>query len=517
MADLSALASLGKDPIPGDNPVGTSVQDDPDFEAIKAEIQKLDRVDGDPIDWRVVIDKGSEILESKSKHLLVAIYLARGLLERDDCPGFATGLTILRDLITTYWDTMEPPRARGRINGIDWLNKRAGKALESRKPSSSDKDAVDACQTALSEIGVALEEKLGGDAPSLSDVNRAIRDYKKVLEAAEKAATDRQERADKVASGEIDESSTTDDARKILAQTRTTIRKICEIMRTASPSDPIPYRLLRAITWAELREAPPESDGTTQISPPSPDRVSHLLELKVKNDWAALVQDAEAAFVDSPLWLDAHMFSAQALEALGEQHDAAAEAVQGELASLLARIPDLVGLQFSGGTPFASPETRKWIETEVQSRMGGGRGRAVAGGGNAPEGLAEVTERARQLAQRGKLAEAIQRMQEGIAATGEQRARFLWRLELARLCLDSGRVVLAAPLLEELEGIIERHQMETWEPDLCKAVYKARLGTRQLLLKDTRKATPELVQKTNQLYDRLSRLDPTAVLSLDSK
>lgn len=515
MADLSELANLGKDPIPGDSPAGASVQDDPDFEAIKAEIQKLDRVEGDPIDWGVVVDKGSDILKTRSKHLLVAAYLTRGLLERDDCPGLFTGLTILRDMIGTYWDTMEPARARGRINGIDWLNKKAGKVLEGRKPSSGDKDSVDSCLAVIAEVEALLKEKLADEAPIFSDIKRSLADYKKVLEAAEKATADRKERADKVASGEIDESSTTDDARKILGQTRTTIRKICEIMRTASPADPVPYRLLRAVTWAELREAPPESDGTTQISPPTTERVSGLLELKVKNDWGALVQAAEAAFIDSPMWLDAHMFSAQALEMLGGQHDDAAEAIQAELASLLNRIPDLVELQFSGGTPFASPEARKWIETEVQSQMG--RGRAVAGAGEAPAGLIEVTERARQLAQKGKLAEAIQRMQEGIAATGEQRARFLWRLELARICLDSGRVVLAAPLLEELEGIIERHQMETWEPELCKAVYKALLGTRQLLLKDTRKATPELVQKTNQLYDRLSRLDPSAVLSLDPK
>ena len=122
---------------------------------------------------------------------------------------------------------------------------------------------------------------------------------------------------------------------------------------------------------------------------------------------------------------------------------------------------------------------------------------------------------ARRLAGKGKLSDAVQKMQDGIASTGDHRARFLWRLELARLCLDSGRIILAVPLLDDLESLIDKHDLEAWEPDLCKRVYMSLLTARRLLLKDTRKATPELVQKTNQLQDRLSRLDPMALLSME--
>jgi type VI secretion system protein VasJ len=234
-------------------------------------------------------------------------------------------------------------------------------------------------------------------------------------------------------------------------------------------------------------------------------------------DWPALVEGAETAFAGSPLWFDTHLFSVTGLEALGEKHEAAAETIQTELAVLVRRLPGLTSLQFAGGVPFASPETQKWVNSEVQSRLGHPGGSGSPSGDHTPEGLTEAVDLARQMAARGKLNDAVRRMQEGIAATGGHRARFLWRLELARLCLDSGRVVLAAPLLEELEGVIERHNLEDWEPELCKSVFTALLGARRALLKDARKATPELVQKTNQLHDRLSRLDPMAVLSLDGK
>jgi len=519
VADLNEIASLGKSPIPGDNPAGESVQYDPDFEALRAEVQKLDSVTGETVDWGLVITNGTEILKSRSKHLLVAIYLTLALLERDDYAGLACGLGVLRDLIAGFWDTMEPPvnRKRGRIEGFVWLNERAGKWLPDRRPTAGEKDTLAACGAALGEIGTALGETLGDEAPSLNEIAKAIKAHEKELEAAEKAAEKRRDQAAKVSAGEIDGETTADDARKVLAKTRGTIRQICDILRRGNPADPVPYRLLRAMTWAELRDLPPDSDGVTQIPPPPPEQLARLVELKAKQDWAALLEGAETAFAAAPLWLDANHLTFNALEGLGDKHESAAEALQTELAVLIGRLPGLMTLQFAGGAPFASIETQKWIDSEVRNRLGSSGGKGTSGGKGMPEGLAETLDTARHLVARGKLEDAVRRMQKGIAATGEQRARFFWRLELARLCLDAGRVVLANPLLEELETVIERHQLENWEPELCKSVYIALLSARRLLLKDARKATPELVQKTNQLYDRLSRLDPMAVLSLDGK
>jgi type VI secretion system ImpA/VasJ family protein len=256
------------------------------------------------------------------------------------------------------------------------------------------------------------------------------------------------------------------------------------------------------------------------VPPPSPEVAARLLELFTKGEWTALVESAEAAFPAAPLWLDLQRWIAQGLGALGQTHLEAQETVLSELSGVVTRFPEMIDLAFAGGMPFASAETVKWIKDEVSVRKS--TGRAGSPGGEIgteglPEGLAETSSDARKMAARGQFPEAVRKMQEGIRSTGEHRGQFLWRLELARICLDSNQPQLAAPLLEELETYIQRHQLEIWEPRLCLAAYTTLLTARRMLMKDQRRATPDLAAKTSQLHERIARLDLATALSLDGK
>lgn len=522
MADLSQLATLGKDPVPGENPAGATV----DLDAIRTEIQKLDSVTQEPVDWRQIIDQAEEILRSKSKHLLVANYLTLALLEEHGYAGLETGLNICCDLVATFWDTMEPPlkRKRGRIEAFVWLAERGGKASEDHKPKSDEKEALEACAASLKTLSAALAEKLAGDSPGLGDlqrnVNKYVTDFAAAARAAEAAEAAKKAQAARAATGEIGDLNTIDDARKALRKIQATAKQVCDSMRKLDPADPVAYRFIRSAIWGQIKELPPNTNGATQIPAPAPDLIARLNDLQQKSDWLNLVQVAEGAFTSAALWLDVQRWSALSLTALGLNHAAAAEAVIQETGGLVARLPGLINLSFAGGIPFVSNETKVWLTSEVQPRVGGmeqSRNAGLVADDNVPAGFAEVVSDARQLAARGKLAEAVKLYQDGIAATGQKRGQFLWRLGLARLCLDAGKVALAAPQLEELEKEIQQHELEVWEPRLCLEVYTALLTARRTLLKDTRRATPELAQKTSQLYDRLCRLNVMAAMSLDGK
>jgi type VI secretion system protein VasJ len=289
-------------------------------------------------------------------------------------------------------------------------------------------------------------------------------------------------------------------------------------LRKADATDPIPYKLIRAFTWGQYKDVPPNTDGATQIPPVAPDQVARWTELYQSQDWANMIEGAEAAFNMSVFWLDPHRWSAAALAGLGVEYAAAADAVVTEVALLVKRLPNLPQLKFNDGTPLASAETTAWLEKEVMPQLasggGGGGGVSGSGGNNVPEGFDETTGEARQLVRKGQLPAAIRLLQEGMASTGEKRGQFLWRLGLAKLCLDANQPVLATPHLEALEDMIDRHGLETWEPKLCLSVFSALLTARRTLLKDQRRATPELMQKTNQLQDRLCRLDAATALTL---
>ena len=71
---------------------------------------------------------------------------------------------------------------------------------------------------------------------------------------------------------------------------------------------------------------------------------------KVDDDWLA-------TFNDEPL----HALVAEALDSLGDGYVNAQEAVCQETALFIHRLPALIDLNFSDGTPFADSETRQWL------------------------------------------------------------------------------------------------------------------------------------------------------------
>jgi type VI secretion system protein VasJ len=119
------LLSLGKDPISPDQPTGSDVRYDPEFESLQAEVDKLFSPSAvDRTDWKKVNDISIDILSTKSKDLLVACYLAVSQAHINQISGLADGLTIINDMVTVYWDALFPPkkRMRGRLGAIEfWI------------------------------------------------------------------------------------------------------------------------------------------------------------------------------------------------------------------------------------------------------------------------------------------------------------------------------------------------------------------------------------------------------------
>jgi type VI secretion system protein ImpA len=87
------------------------------------------------------------------------------------------------------------------------------------------------------------------------------------------------------------------------------------------------------------------------------------------------------------------------------------------------------------------------------------------------------------------------------------RGRFRRRVQLAQICLGAGRAELAAPILQDLSGEIERRNLEAWEQaDMLS--HPLALLLRCLAKLD---ASAEERQK---LYARICRLDPLQALSI---
>jgi type VI secretion system protein VasJ len=198
---------------------------------------------------------------------------------------------------------------------------------------------------------------------------------------------------------------------------------------------------------------------------------------------------------------------------LGKDYAGARTAVRAEVISLLTRLPDLPGLQFSDGTPFADDSTRRWISTELLPAKTDTAVTAPVSGTDS-DSLARLRESSRQLMSEGKQAEAIRLVEDAIKTSSSERAKFLSHVELAVLCIEAGQLKPALARLEILDEQIRRFSLETWEPSLCIEVLRLYWETLNKLAQTSRQVSPEVIRQADVIYNRLCNLDVLAGLQL---
>ena len=98
-------------------------------------------------------------------------------------------------------------------------------------------------------------------------------------------------------------------------------------------------------------------------------------------------------------------------------------------------------------------------------------------------------------------------LKQGLQAACGDRARFHWRLALARLCVAAGKHELARLQLEELDLQLQRTGLESWEPVLTLQVGKLLYRCYELLPQ-----TQPICDCKDALHRRLCHFDLEAVL-----
>ncbi len=129
-------------------------------------------------------------------------------------------------------------------------------------------------------------------------------------------------------------------------------------MRKREPSSPAPYLLLRGLRWGELRSARSLGDSPLLEAPPTEVR-QQIKRLAISKRWSELLEAGEKAMSlpGSRAWLDLQRLSVAACNALGEEYQPIATAIQSELRALLNDLPELLDATLLDDTPAANPET----------------------------------------------------------------------------------------------------------------------------------------------------------------
>jgi len=529
--EITEWQEIGARPIRPDAPSGDSARYDPDYERLQTEINKLEGFSAQSINWKEVVNLGKGIIGNKSKDLLVACYLCRGLFEDKGYTGLLSGLSCINGMVNTFWETLYPEakRMRARINAVIWLSEKVGPVVSKKQPQGGERDIVNACAHEIEELEKFLYEKMGGESPGLRELRVPVKEHLEILNsssitpASTAASTEVKIVTEPVGGAQvmISEIQSMDDVSRALQDAGEVLRRAASFAQSHDPTISWPYSISRQIIWLEMEAAPSHTDGETRIpSPPAhlPESYQTLIE---QGAWKDLLTQVESQVQEYPFWLDLHRLSSMALSNLGTSYSKARGAVNSEIHTLLSRVPELMDLRFSDGVPFADDETRYWVETEVRSSKGNipseGLGESVSGQERGEGSVIAVRDEAYKLLNDGQVKEAIGLLQQEISAATSHRIRFLIQLELARLCIKAGHIKAAISHLEALDRQIRRYSLEEWEPELSIEVLQTLWSSLNLLLKESDAASTDILPQVDSLYKRLCQLDILKAIDMTDK
>lgn len=520
------IASIGKEPVCPERPAGEDIRYDPLFDALQAEIDKLTSpAAAGTVDWERVVRMAADILATRSKDLLVASYLAVGLVQTRGGDGLALGLTVWRDLLERFWADLFPVRMRGRQRSVEWWRDRTDVALRQLEEFTLPLEQHVIIRENLAAIDRFLGEHLE-NAPSLAPLRELVT-AAAPENAPEEIVSSPAAPMPPVETPERDlpplsvRSSTVPPvethcpafsagypAQALEAGLRH-VGEAAGALRQQEPASPAPYRLSRLAAWGAVTELPPATGSRTRIPAPERPVLTFLQELASHGDSEALLKAAEGRLPQFIFWLDLNRFSAEALARLGERFAAAREAVCHETAALLQRLPGLDGLAFADGTPFADPATRQWLAGIAS------HGSITMKGGTESDETASLTAEidremaeAQILVRGGKLIDAVERLQKRLGTGASRQEKLIWRLALAELLVNANRTGLALPHLEQVIADIGTFGLEEYDPAL------ALQGLKLAWLGFDAQTEPRFKEKATETLHRIARLDPAEMVRL---
>jgi type VI secretion system protein ImpA len=242
----------------------------------------------------------------------------------------------------------------------------------------------------LDALDAVCKEKFADVAPGFREIRRAIEEVSNsvhiLLQEKLKLDPDPVERAEAPAMEGADDSSvnglsqggleiggevsgslelrTRQDALRLLIAS-------ARFLRHSTPSDPVPYLMVRALRWGELRAANGDIAASLLEAPSADIRVT-LKNSALAGEWGKVLEVAEGAAAGGcgRGWLDLHRYTIRACDELG--YTGVARALRSSLKALLSDLPRLPAMTLADDTGTANPETMEWLVRESLYTPGAG-------------------------------------------------------------------------------------------------------------------------------------------------
>lgn len=509
---------LGRRAINATHKAGFHDRNEPLLDEVKAEIDKLSSLQGaGKVDWDKVFSLSVEILQSKSKDLLVACYLSLACINLDGLNGFAKSLGVIEDLLLTFWETMYPPLERSRARGVSliWWQEKSIAFLKIKVAKYEVSETVEEVRFLMKTLDVFLESKME-DAPSLHYLSRFVEglptfDREKINEQrkaeAKKVDAAKSDKTEGTSSSSVPssipatiplqeplelvpannyhtilrrlkdvlrsgkEALVLGEGQNLLKAVTTGIRETVKLNPKADYRMPEFYRMSRLVGYGSLFKLPENSDGITQIAPPSMADRDIIEQLREDEKWEALLPLSEGKLMKNNFWLDLHLYTAEALERMGEAYAEAHREVSVQALSLFLRLPGIESLKFADGTPFANKHTIFWlkrIDNRLAIPLKKEDGRALKIKETSHRNIVDqINERVEELLEFSGYQAAVEFLQSVNTNDFTSEEKFSWHLSLCKTLISAKKGATVFPRLEAIEKQVRQHDLETWNPRLA--------------------------------------------------
>jgi len=474
--------TLGSQAIPGDSSVGRFIRDEPSYEMLEDEMRKRESMSGEAVDWAVVETQAATLLRDQTKDLRIAIYLCCALFEQYRHAGLVMGLKVVADLIENYWPALFPPlktgakALRARQAVLSWFADYLSPRLE--RAHVADPTQQNAAGVELARLIAALKAQ----STALADLFETAQRYLPTTTQPE------QQQAKAAVPPPKPPTPATSQADDIdlnaPRQVRQSLLKLAIHLLETEPATALPYHIIYHIAWRDVKSLPQHTDGVTQFSPVTMNRILEYRDMLAAGEYAHLLPKVANSFCNAPFWLDAHYFIANILEQLG--HQRTLHIVEHEVRQFLTKMPQLVDMKFADGTPFVDDTTRQWLETLLVDNAADEDATAAAENNATQEqataeiawltqlnqtavdeaDLSSIINQANTAAQAGDFITGLSQLEQATTATTHLRAQFIASLKRAGYCLRHSQAYTAHIQYQQLLHQAETYQLETWEPEL---------------------------------------------------
>ena len=492
-------STLGILPIDEQNPVGSDIKYDEDFEKIESEISKLTSpTASSEVNWGLVAKLGENILETKSKNLLVSVYLSYALFKMRGVEGLNDGIKVLTDLLEKYWESMYPPlkRLKGRKNAIEWLLGKLNKEFERMDTQEVDAKLKDELLTNLKKIDDFLSEHIE-DAPlfynlvKLVDMKLFVHVETQTQQQVEDVKQEQQNSKPQQTREQPQSSHTSNSDKDIEKDFLALVSSLS--LFTGEMIEAKDYRselfvVNRAFAWLDIQDVPSSANHKTMLPPPDTQEMEIIQKLYGEKDFDSLLWAAESRITTYLFWLDLHFYVAESLRNLG--HIQASQSVLEQTRYFVTKLPGLEDLTFSDSTPFANKATKKWLKSKEKETSEA----VLESSKEDKQDSVEIVECSPEGIDK------LSKLMRGASCVEEE---VLYNIEICKCLAKSGNETLNTTYTKKLLDRIEEYGVERWKPEMALESYLASIECLGNVAQNE-----ELVE---QLYKKVALIRPSLV------